>query len=283
MAVDKLVDSTQLNADLTSVANAIRTKGGTSADLAFPNGFVSAVDAIPTGGSLDVDGLADHTIPQGAIEFDSATVISRYQFQSCVNIVSINSSTVEEIQDYAFYDCEGLEDINLPNLTVLRNASAPKPNTNSIGYFFQYCYKLKKIHFPKLLNMYGNYAFADCGIGTDTGMIVVLPKIVALGVRAFRQCKCSDVDLGENLSEILTDTFYNGTYGNIILRGQNVVPAATTNAIKDCTDVYVPAALIESYKTATNWSTKYAAGTLTFHAIEGSQYEHYYADGTPIT
>lgn len=50
MAVDKLVDSAQLNADLTSVANAIRTKGGTSAQMAFPAGFVSAVNAIPTGG-----------------------------------------------------------------------------------------------------------------------------------------------------------------------------------------------------------------------------------------
>ena len=50
MAVDKLVDSTQLDADLTSVANAIRTKGGTSAQMAFPAGFVSAVEAIPTGG-----------------------------------------------------------------------------------------------------------------------------------------------------------------------------------------------------------------------------------------
>ena len=49
MAVDKLVDSTQLDADLTSVANAIRTKGGTSAQMAFPSGFVSAVQAIPTG------------------------------------------------------------------------------------------------------------------------------------------------------------------------------------------------------------------------------------------
>lgn len=51
MAVDKLVDSNQLNADLTSVANAIRTKGGTSDPLAFPNGFVNAVNSIPTGGS----------------------------------------------------------------------------------------------------------------------------------------------------------------------------------------------------------------------------------------
>ena len=49
MAVDKLVDSAQLDADLTSVANAIRTKGGTSAQMAFPAGFVSAVQAIPTG------------------------------------------------------------------------------------------------------------------------------------------------------------------------------------------------------------------------------------------
>lgn len=50
MAVDKLVDSTQLDADLASVANAIRTKGGTSAQLAFPAGFVSAIAAIPGGG-----------------------------------------------------------------------------------------------------------------------------------------------------------------------------------------------------------------------------------------
>lgn len=51
MAVDKLVDSTQLDADLTTVANAIRTKGGTSASLAFPAGFAAAIAAIPSGGS----------------------------------------------------------------------------------------------------------------------------------------------------------------------------------------------------------------------------------------
>lgn len=50
MALDKLVDSTQLDSDLASVANAIRTKGGTSAQLAFPAGFVSAIGDIPSGG-----------------------------------------------------------------------------------------------------------------------------------------------------------------------------------------------------------------------------------------
>ena len=51
MSADKLVDSTQLDTDLTSVANAIRTKGGTTASLAFPAGFVSAINAISGGGS----------------------------------------------------------------------------------------------------------------------------------------------------------------------------------------------------------------------------------------
>lgn len=48
--VIKLVNATSLDNGLTSIADAIRTKGGTSADLTFPDGFVDAVEAIPTGG-----------------------------------------------------------------------------------------------------------------------------------------------------------------------------------------------------------------------------------------
>lgn len=47
MAVDKLVDSSQLDSDLTSVANAIRSKTGGSASLAFPSGYVAAINSIP--------------------------------------------------------------------------------------------------------------------------------------------------------------------------------------------------------------------------------------------
>ena len=36
--------------ELTSIANAIRTKGGTQAQLTYPTGFVSAINDIPTGG-----------------------------------------------------------------------------------------------------------------------------------------------------------------------------------------------------------------------------------------
>lgn len=69
MAVDKLVDSTQLDSDLTSVANAIRAKSGGSSQLAFPAGFVSEIQAIPSGGGGGgATKVADGTIT-GAGEF----------------------------------------------------------------------------------------------------------------------------------------------------------------------------------------------------------------------
>ena len=54
MAVDKLVDSTQLDSDLSSVANAIRAKSGGSGQLAFPAGFVSEIGNISSGGGQTV-------------------------------------------------------------------------------------------------------------------------------------------------------------------------------------------------------------------------------------
>lgn len=53
-------------ADLTDIANAIRAKGSTSAQLTFPQGFIDAVDAIPTGAASDP--------PLGAIRSDAELV-----------------------------------------------------------------------------------------------------------------------------------------------------------------------------------------------------------------
>lgn len=50
----KFVDTDQLDADLTTVADSIRTKGETSAKLDFPNGFAAAVEAISTGVEVQV-------------------------------------------------------------------------------------------------------------------------------------------------------------------------------------------------------------------------------------
>lgn len=50
MAIDKAVDSAVLEANLTTIANAIREKAGTSDALAFPAGFAEAIAGIETGG-----------------------------------------------------------------------------------------------------------------------------------------------------------------------------------------------------------------------------------------
>lgn len=50
MAIDKAIDSTALDNGLTTVADAIRAKGGTSAQFAFPNGMAQAIADLPSGG-----------------------------------------------------------------------------------------------------------------------------------------------------------------------------------------------------------------------------------------
>lgn len=54
MANYKYVDADQLDEDLASVADRIRSKGGTTSPLAFPDGFNTAIDAISTGVTVQV-------------------------------------------------------------------------------------------------------------------------------------------------------------------------------------------------------------------------------------
>ena len=50
MSLDKVVDSTALDAGMALVADAIRAKAGTTDQLAWPDGFMAAVEGIQTGG-----------------------------------------------------------------------------------------------------------------------------------------------------------------------------------------------------------------------------------------
>lgn len=56
MATEYLTNDT----DLKAVADAIRTKAGSTAQLSFPDGFVSAVNGIQTGGSGGVVWYESH-------------------------------------------------------------------------------------------------------------------------------------------------------------------------------------------------------------------------------
>lgn len=61
--------------DLTSVASAIRMKGGTSVQLSFPNDFIQAINAINTGGITEYESgtwTPSSNIARGTINFSNS-------------------------------------------------------------------------------------------------------------------------------------------------------------------------------------------------------------------
>ncbi len=284
MALDKIVDSTQLDSDLTSVANAIRAKSGGSAQLAFPAGFVSEIWNIPSGGSMDVDDYLVKNWPTGNIVIDQAAVIGDYSFHGNQEITGAAGSSVQEIRQYAFAECKALTGIDFPNLTKMGPATGTSQSI--AGSFFFKCFYLDGVtHLPSLQYVYGSSSFAyagyrESGTPLKTG-IIVFPSIIVLGNKAFEQARLDAIDLGPNYNKVWNDTFYRTEVNKVILRSPTVVPAATRDAVRGITTLYAPQAILSLYATETNWSTDAAGRTLL--PIEGSYYETHYADGTLIT
>ena len=72
MAENKVVNTTQLEADLTAVADAVRAKAESSDALSFPSGFVDAIANLETGGGLpsNISMIASGTItPTSAVSY----------------------------------------------------------------------------------------------------------------------------------------------------------------------------------------------------------------------
>lgn len=168
--------------DLTKVASAIRAKGGTSAPLVYPDGFVTAIQAIETGGGGGsdelVNSLIDRTI-SGAYVNNTVTSIGRYGLSNCVKLTSVVLPAVQVTNANAMLGCSALTQADFSNLQHIQHST-----------------------------FYGDKKFAT-----------------------------------------------------LIIRTQAVAKLDATSAFKDTLIasgkgyVYVPSALVGSYKTATNWST----------------------------
>lgn len=78
--------------ELTSVANAIRTAGGTNSLLSFPNGFVSAVGNISGGGSSDFS-TAEVTITSTGGNYIYMPYIESYEDESQLDVKCSDSAT----------------------------------------------------------------------------------------------------------------------------------------------------------------------------------------------
>lgn len=115
-------------ADLASVADAIRTKGGTSASLAFPAGFVSAIAAIPSGGG-DMDDYEDFTAGniQAIVGHGTEYILTDY-YGTLKDLISI------KIKDTDITGYEGYWAIASGNAT---NAVQRYASGNTFSFNFQ--------------------------------------------------------------------------------------------------------------------------------------------------
>ena len=155
-------------------------------------------------------------------------------------ITEYTNDRVTKIASYAFYNCSSLTSADFTAATRIGESA------------FVSCSSLTSANFPAATSI-GDYAFSGCSNLTSADF----PAATSIGVTAFFRCS--------NLT-------------SLILRATTqVCTLSNTNAfnntpIKSGTGyIYVPAALVDSYKTATNWTT-YAN---QFRALES-----YTVDGT---
>lgn len=135
MAIDKAVDSVALDAGLTSIANAIRAKSGTSAQLNFPDGMASAVERIPTGGNSLFDQYSTNyaqlfygaDFPIG-FDFDMELASKKAQinisemFRYSRSIRSVNLKANQNAKSVfmmaSFAACENLQTVDLSKFPI---------------------------------------------------------------------------------------------------------------------------------------------------------------------
>ena len=179
---------------------------------------------------------------------DSVTEIAAQVFRVCRSLENISiPDSVTSIGDYAFADCSSLADINIPNgvRTVgtsafdgcysLASVTIPDGVTSIGSNTFRSCYSLRNVYVPDSVNSIGSYAFNHCD---SLGSITIPSAVTKIQTRVFQYCysmKFCDFTKHTAVPTLAaTDTFQN-------------IPA-------DC-EIRVPAALVDAWKAATNWST----------------------------
>ena len=145
----------------------------------------------------------------------------------------------------------------------------------------------EKIIFPSVTNVETEALNRTAGC-----KILVLPAVTAIGNYCVADSSSFEViDFGPNTPSFGAWLFSNDSnLSTLIIRKSSVVAAANLNVFSNTPfasggtggTLYVPSAVISSYQSATNWSTILGYANNSIQAIEGSQYENYYADGTPI-
>lgn len=188
---------------------------------------------------------------------DKITTAKPYLFaQTTYRGIDLPNLKTAEAQ--CFYMLSNCQSMNLPNLDTL--------NGNS---HFMYATQLASISLPKVKKM-TSQIFYNCSNLKN----IYLPALedVSAATFCFQGVEASRIDLPATMTSKIPIYFCNNAKSleTFILRSNTLCALAGTNAFNGTLIasgtgfIYVPAALIEQYKAATNWIT-YAA---QFRAIE---------------
>ena len=116
-----MADYLVTDTDLKSVAESIRTKSGTTEQLTFPAGFISAVESIQSGGGGGakepyIEETYDASGDLIDVNLVGYTVIRPNAFSSCTNLALTSlPSGITSIESNAFYSCINLALTSLPS------------------------------------------------------------------------------------------------------------------------------------------------------------------------
>ena len=229
---------------LTAIADSIRAKTGSSAGMevsAMPTNVESIIGSDTLKSIIDRS-VTEVTLPEGL------TKIGTYAFDACTKLAAINlPESVTAIGGYAFYACAVLAAINLPE------------SVTTIGsYAFYGCSLVALTALPDSLQTLGQNAFLGC---TSLKTLKVPGGVSTLNQYAFSGCTALEtVDL-VGVTTINANCFRNCALNALILRADTLCTLANVNAFSGSGIatgtgyVYVPAALVDEYKAATNWAT----------------------------
>lgn len=247
MALDKLVDSTQLDADLTTVANAIRTKGGTSAQLSFPSGMAAAIADLPSGGIT----------PSGSI---SITENGTYDVEEYAEaVVDVSGGGGSELNSIGFdeptFDTDSPNYVRLKNTQFkLRGTVIPSYALTKYGQYIAFSNNPTLVvdastithicdyaayygtetaaNYPNCIEV-GQSAFAAGGGAAYQKLVTVfLPKVTYIrsGVFSYQRsmvaCQIGSVGYG-------ITGFYNNTFFNNVTQSGLTITLFTSGAVAD--------------------------------------------------
>ena len=197
------------DSQMISLADAIREKGGTSASLTFPNGMISAISDISTGG----DTFNEYLNKTLSYVSNSSATLQNGQFlfrnQSMLSFVSLPMCSY--IYQSEFAQCVELTEITLSSswtwgvFAGCVNQNYATTSDCYAQYAFQNCKKLSRINGALTSNSVQMYAFTNCHSlqGLD------MPNVVYIGASAFLSCSQFSILSCPNLQYVYSSAFYS--------------------------------------------------------------------------